>query len=154
LFVAFRSVRDAALVMLNLPLALVGGALAVWASGGILSVASLVGFITLFGIAARNGIMMVSHYRHLLSVEKLSLHDAVVRGSLDRLIPILMTALTAGLALVPIVLAAGMPGNEIQAPMAAVILGGLTSSTLLNLVVIPPLFARFTRLEKAGTLDA
>jgi Cu(I)/Ag(I) efflux system membrane protein CusA/SilA len=151
LFVAFRSVRDAALVMLNLPLALVGGAAAVWATGGVLTVASLVGFITLFGIAARNGIMMVSHYRHLLGVEKLSLHDAVIRGSLDRLIPILMTALTAGLALVPIVLAAGMPGNEIQAPMAVVILGGLTSSTLLNLVVIPPLFARFTQGENMRT---
>ncbi len=150
LFVAFRSVRDAALVMLNLPLALVGGAAAVWASGGVLNVASLVGFITLFGIAARNGIMMVSHYRHLLAVEKLSLHDAVIQGSLDRLIPILMTALTAGLALVPIVLATGKPGNEIQAPMAVVILGGLTSSTLLNLVVIPPLFARFTRREAGG----
>jgi copper/silver efflux system protein len=149
LYVAFRSARDAALVMLNLPLALVGGAAAVWASGGVLNVASLVGFITLFGIAARNGIMMVSHYRHLLLVEKVSLPDAVIQGSLDRLIPILMTALTAGLALVPIVLATGTPGNEIQAPMAAVILGGLTSSTLLNLVVIPPLFARFAKVEDA-----
>jgi CzcA family heavy metal efflux pump len=143
LYLAFRSARDAALVMLNLPLSLVGGAAAVWMSGGVLNVASLVGFITLFGIAARNGIMMVSHYRHLLAVEKLPLREAVVQGSLDRLVPILMTALTAGLALVPIVLAAGEPGNEIQAPMAVVILGGLTSSTLLNLVVIPPLFARF-----------
>jgi CzcA family heavy metal efflux pump len=143
LYVAFRSVRDVAIVMLNLPLALVGGAAAVWVGGGVLNVASLVGFITLFGIAARNGIMMVSHYNHLLGVEKLALPQAVVQGSLDRLIPILMTALTAALALVPIVLAAGEPGNEIQAPMAAVILGGLTSSTLLNLVVIPPLFARF-----------
>jgi CzcA family heavy metal efflux pump len=143
LYLAFRSVRDTALVLLNLPLALVGGAAAVWAGGGVLNVASLVGFITLFGIAARNGIMMVSHYRHLLLVEKLPLREAVVEGSLDRLVPILMTALTAGLALVPIVLAAGEPGNEIQAPMAVVILGGLTSSTLLNLVVIPPLFARF-----------
>jgi CzcA family heavy metal efflux pump len=146
LFVAFRSVRDAALVMLNLPLALVGGAAAVWAAGGVLSVASLVGFITLFGIAARNGIMMITHYRHLLLFERLTLREAVVQGSVDRLVPILMTALTAALALVPIVLAAGEPGNEIQAPMAAVILGGLTSSTLLNLIVIPPLFARFARV--------
>jgi Cu(I)/Ag(I) efflux system membrane protein CusA/SilA len=149
LYIAFRSVRDAALVMLNLPLALVGGAAAVWASGGVLNVASLVGFITLFGIAARNGIMLVSHYRHLLLVEKLSVVDAVIQGSVDRLIPILMTALTAGLALVPIVLASGKPGNEIQAPMAAVILGGLTSSTLLNLIVIPPLFARFAKVRDA-----
>jgi len=149
LFMAFRSVRDAALVMFNLPLALVGGAIAVHLGGGILSIASLVGFITLFGIAARNGIMMVTHYRHLLDAEGRPLRDAVVEGSLDRLVPILMTALTAGLALIPIVLAAGEPGNEIQAPMAAVILGGLTSSTLLNLLVIPPLFARFAILRAA-----
>jgi CzcA family heavy metal efflux pump len=146
LFVAFRSVRDTALVMLNLPLALVGGAVAVWMGGGVLNIASLVGFITLFGIATRNGIMMVAHYRHLLTVEGFSMSEAVVHGSLDRLVPILMTALTAALALIPIVLAAGEPGNEIQAPMAAVILGGLTSSTLLNLLVIPPLFARFARV--------
>jgi copper/silver efflux system protein len=151
LVVAFRSVRDAALVMLNLPLALVGGAAAVWVGGGVLNVASLVGFVTLFGIAARNGIMMVTHYRHLLTVEGLSVQEAVLRGSLDRLVPILMTALTAGLALVPIVLAAGKPGNEIQAPMAAVILGGLTSSTLLNLIVIPPLFARFATVDGRET---
>jgi CzcA family heavy metal efflux pump len=148
LFVAFRSVRDTVLVMLNLPLSLVGGAAAVWATGGILNVASLVGFITLFGVAARNGIMLVTHYRRLLAVEGLPMREAVVRGSLDRLVPILMTALTAGLALVPIVLATGEPGNEIQAPMAAVILGGLTSSTLLNLLVIPPLFARFARVSQ------
>jgi CzcA family heavy metal efflux pump len=146
LFVAFGSLRDTALVLLNLPLALMGGAVAVWLSGGILNVASLVGFITLFGIATRNGIMMITHYRHLLEREGLSLREAVLVGSLDRLIPILMTAITAGLALVPIVWAAGEPGNEIQAPMATVILGGLTSSTLLNLVVLPSLFARFTKL--------
>ncbi|WP_437665572.1 efflux RND transporter permease subunit [Sorangium sp. So ce1182] len=109
----------------------------------LLSIASLVGFITLFGIATRNGIMMVTHYRHLLTVEGLPLREAVIQGSVDRLVPILITALTAALALVPSVLAAGEPGNEIQAPMSAVILGGLTSSTLLNLIVIPPLFARF-----------
>jgi Cu/Ag efflux pump CusA len=145
LFAAFRSLRDTALVLVNLPLALMGGAVAVWLGGGILDVASLVGFITLFGIATRNGIMMITHYRHLLEVEGLPLREAVLQGSIDRLLPILMTALTAGLALIPIVLAAGEPGNEIQAPMAAVILGGLTSSTLLNLLVIPPLFARFGR---------
>jgi Cu/Ag efflux pump CusA len=143
LFMAFRSWKDAALVMVNLPLALVGGAIAVHLGGGIISIASLVGFITLFGIATRNGIMMISHYRQLLLEGRLPLHDAVVQGSVDRLIPILMTALTAALALIPIVLATGEPGNEIQAPMAAVILGGLTSATLLNLLVVPPLFARF-----------
>jgi Cu(I)/Ag(I) efflux system membrane protein CusA/SilA len=145
LFFAFGSVRDAALVLFNLPLALLGGAAAVWLTGGILNVASLVGFITLFGIATRNGIMMITHYRHLMTKEGLALRDAVLVGSIDRLVPILMTAITAGLALVPIVLAAGEPGNEIQAPMAVVILGGLTSSTLLNLLVIPTLFARYTK---------
>jgi Cu/Ag efflux pump CusA len=144
LYVAFRSTKDAALVMLNLPLALVGGAAAVWLSGGVLTIASLVGFITLFGIATRNGIMLITHYRHLMLVDGLPLREAVIRGSSERLVPILMTALTAALALVPIVLSAGEPGNEIQAPMAAVILGGLVSSTLLNLVVIPSLFARFS----------
>jgi Cu/Ag efflux pump CusA len=145
LYFAFRSARDAALVLLNLPLALMGGAIAVGLTGGILNVASLVGFITLFGIATRNGIMMITHYRYLLTTEGLPLREAVIMGSLDRLVPILMTAITAALALVPIVLAAGEPGNEIQAPMAVVILGGLTSSTLLNLLVIPTLFARFTK---------
>ena len=155
LFVAFGSARDAALVLLNLPFALMGGAIAVWVSGGILNVASLVGFVTLFGIATRNGIMMITHYRHLLTTEGLTMREAVLVGSLDRLVPILMTAITAGLALVPIVLAGGEPGNEIQAPMAVVILGGLMSSTLLNLLVIPSLFARFTTWqldEPAGAL--
>lgn len=142
LIVAFKSARDAAIVLFNLPLGLVGGAVAVQLGGGVLSIASLVGFITLFGIATRNGIMMVTHYRQLLE-QGTARGDAVIQGSLDRLVPILMTALTAAIALIPIVLAAGQPGNEIQAPMAAVILGGLVSSTLLNLVVIPPLFARF-----------
>jgi len=141
LFIAFQSWKDAALVLFNLPLALVGGVAAVWLGGGVLSIASLVGFITLFGIATRNGLMLLTHYRYLLQVDGLTLREAVLRGSSERLIPILMTALTAALALIPIVLAAGEPGNEIQAPMAAVILGGLTSSTLLNLIVIPPLFA-------------
>lgn len=150
LFLAFRSLRDVALVMFNLPLALVGGAVAVWLGGGVMSIASLVGFITLFGIATRNGIMLISHYRHLILSENRPVHEAVVQGSLDRLIPILMTALTAALALIPIVLAAGEPGNEIQAPMAAVILGGLASSTLLNLLVLPTLFARFG-VDRRGT---
>jgi CzcA family heavy metal efflux pump len=150
LFLAFRSFGDAALVMLNLPLSLVGGAVAVWLGGGVLTIASLVGFVTLFGIATRNGIMMVTHYRHLLATEGVPLHEAVVQGSVDRLVPILMTALTAALALIPIVLATGEPGNEIQAPMSAVILGGLTSSTLLNLFVVPALFARFAKRTVAG----
>ncbi len=142
LYAAFWSLRDALIVLFNLPLALVGGAIAVYAGGGVLSIASLVGFITLFGIATRNGIMMVTHYRQLLEEGEERAH-AVIHGSLDRLVPILMTALTAAIALIPIVIATGEPGNEIQAPMAAVILGGLLSSTVLNLLVVPTLFARF-----------
>lgn len=151
LYLAFKSIRDALLVMINLPLSLMGGAVAVWLGGGVMTVASMVGFITLFGIATRNGIMMVTHFRHQLEVEGMPMREAVIEGSLDRLTPILMTAITAALALVPIVLATGEPGNEIQAPMAAVILGGLAGATLLNLVVIPTLFARFARVKPSDS---
>ncbi len=142
LFMAFRSVKNALLIMVNLPLALVGGIAAVSLTDGILSVASLVGFITLFGIATRNGIMLISHYEHMRSKESASMKEAIERGSTDRLIPILMTALSSGLALVPLILAGHQPGNEIQAPMGIVILGGLISSTLLNMFVVPTIYAR------------
>lgn len=143
---AFGSSRDALLVMANLPLALIGGVLGIYASGGVLSVASIVGFITLFGIATRNGIMLVSHIRHLQEREGVQdFRAAVVRGAKERLVPILMTALAAGLALVPIALSAGQPGSEIQAPMAMVILFGLASSTALNMIVVPILYERFGR---------
>ncbi len=145
LFLAFRSVPMALLIMVNLPLALIGGVVATFLGGGVLSVGSLVGFITLFGIATRNGIMMISHYEHLRTVEGASFAEAIERGSLERLAPILMTALCAGLALVPLVLAGKEPGNEIQAPMGVVILGGLLSSTALNMIVVPALYARFFR---------
>jgi Cu/Ag efflux pump CusA len=141
LFVAFRSHRHALIVLVNLPLALVGGIFAVALGGGVLSIASLVGFITLFGIATRNGVLLVSHYQHLMREEGVPLLTAVVQGSHERLAPVLMTALTAGLALIPLVLAGGQPGNEIQSPMAQVILGGLLTSTFLNLVLVPVLFA-------------
>lgn len=119
---AFGSSRDGLLIMLNLPLALIGGVVGVYLAGGVLSVASIVEFITLFGLATRNGIMLVSHIRHLLEHEGVSdFTAAVVRGAKERLVPILMTALAAGLALVPIALSAGEPGSEIQAPMAMVI---------------------------------
>jgi CzcA family heavy metal efflux pump len=143
---AFGSSRDALLVMVNLPLALIGGVIGVYLTGGVLSVASIVGFITLFGIATRNGIMLVSHIRHLQAHEGVTdFTTAVVRGARERLVPILMTALAAGLALVPIALSAGEPGSEIQAPLAMVILLGLLSSTALNMVVVPVLYERFGR---------
>lgn len=145
LWSALRSQRDAALVMVNLPLALIGGVLVVAAGGGVLSVASLVGFVTLFGIATRNGILLVTHYHHLVQHEGADLTEAVVRGSEERLVPVLMTALGTALALAPIAAAVGEPGNEIQAPMAAVILGGLASSTVLVLVVLPVLYIRYGR---------
>ncbi|MEX2262718.1 MAG: efflux RND transporter permease subunit [Bryobacteraceae bacterium] len=135
---AFHSTRDALIIMLNLPLALVGGVAGVYLAGGVLSVASLIGFITLFGIATRNGIMLISHIRHLREVEGVTdLHEAVIRGASERLAPILMTALAAGLALIPIAAGMGKPGSEIQAPMAMVILFGLFTSTTLNMVVVP-----------------
>jgi CzcA family heavy metal efflux pump len=130
LFVAFRTARDALLVMLNLPLAIIGGVVGVFVSGGVLSVASIIGFITLFGIATRNGVMMIAHIHHLVEHEGVrDAAEAVKRGAEERLLPILMTALAAGLALVPLALAAGQPGSEIQSPMAVVILFGLASST-------------------------
>ena len=142
---ALQSGRDAALVMVNLPLSLIGGMVIVLLGGGVLSIASLVGFITLFGIATRNGILLVTHYHHLVRAEGSTQGEAVLRGSEERLVPVLMTALATALALVPIALAAGQPGNEIQAPMAAVILGGLVSSTALVLFVLPVLYVRFGR---------
>lgn len=143
LYFAFRNHRHALIVLVNLPLALVGGVFSVALGGGVLSVASLVGFITLFGIATRNGVLLVSHYQHLMKEEGLALFEAVVQGSRERLAPVLMTALTAGLALVPLILAGEHPGNEIQSPMAEVILGGLLTSTFLNLILVPVLFARW-----------
>lgn len=144
LYVAFRSMRDALLVMLNLPLALIGGVAGLYVAGGVLSVATLIGFITLFGIATRNGVMLIAHIRHLKAAEGVEdLRVAVIRGATERLVPILMTALAAGLALVPLALAVGEPGSEIQAPMATVILFGLLSSTLLNMFVVPSLYLRF-----------
>lgn len=134
----FRSLTDAGIILLNLPLALVGGVAGVFAGGGVLSVASIIGFITLFGIATRNGIMLISHIRHLMEVEDVANpREAVIRGAQERLVPILMTALAAGLALIPIALGKGQPGSEIQAPMAFVILFGLLRSTFLNMFVVP-----------------
>ncbi len=144
LHVVFRSIGDTLLIMVNLPLALIGGVVGVYLSGSILSVASVIGFISVFGIAARNGIMMVSHIRHLQRFEGVTdFPEAVRTGAMERLAPILMTALAAGLALVPLALGGEQPGREILTPMAIVILCGLLSSTFLNMLVVPTLFLRF-----------
>ncbi|MFH1277591.1 MAG: efflux RND transporter permease subunit [Candidatus Eisenbacteria bacterium] len=148
LYIEFGSFRQAILVMVNLPLALIGGIMSVHLSGGVLSIASLVGFITLFGIAVRNGILMVSHFNHLIDDEEMAVDEAVLRGSMERLSPILMTALTTGLALLPLALSGDKPGSEIESPMAFVILGGLLTATFLNLVVVPVLYLRWGRATK------
>jgi CzcA family heavy metal efflux pump len=163
---AIGSVRVALLVLVNLPLALIGGILAIFLTESpnvltnfialfgagtyvapVISIASLVGFITLFGIAVRNGILLVNHYRHLVEVDGVEMHEAIVRGSMERLVPILMTALTAALALIPIILKGDKPGNEILAPLSVVILGGLLTSTFLNLVVVPAGYAAIHRVK-------
>lgn len=143
LMVAFRSARDTALVMLNLPLALIGGVIGVWLTDDIVSIASLIGFITLFGIATRNGVILIDHIRRLVYDYNLDPLTAVRQGAEERLVPILMTALATALALVPLALARGEPGSEIQAPMAIVILFGLLSSTSLNMLVVPAMCLRF-----------
>lgn len=146
----FRSITAAAIIMVNLPLALIGGVIGVWLTDGILSVASLIGFIALFGIATRNGIMLVSHIRHLQEEEGVTdFREAVARGAMERLAPILMTAMATALALVPVALGAGEPGSEIQAPMAIVILAGLVSATALNMIVVPAAYWLFARGPRA-----
>jgi CzcA family heavy metal efflux pump len=142
LWLAFRSHGQVAIVLVNLPLALVGGVVALWASGGTISVASIVGFVTLFGIATRNGVLLVSRYRDL-AAEGVGVDEAVRRGSRERLAPVLMTAATAALALVPLALQGERAGNEVQSPMAIVILGGLVTSTALNLMDEPIHYRRF-----------
>jgi CzcA family heavy metal efflux pump len=151
LYIALKSARSAILVMANLPLALIGGVVMVFFSGGTLSIASLVGFITLFGIATRNGIMLISHYTHLMEEEGVAFRDAIVQGSMERLSPILMTALVTGIGLLPLAMGKGEPGKEIHQPMAIVILGGIVTSTFLNMIVIPALYLKYGRAEVAAT---
>ena len=139
LFQEFKNVKTAGIILLNLPLALIGGVFSIWLTSGIMSIPSIIGFITLFGVATRNGILLVSHYK-TLRTEGMNLYDTIITGSKDRLSPILMTALTAGLALVPLAIAGDLPGNEIQSPMAKVILGGLLTSTLLNIFIVPVVY--------------
>src|SRR5262249_2331273 len=150
---SFRRWRLALLTFVTLPMALVGGILAAWAGGGIISLGSLVGFFTVFGIAARNGILMINHWQHLEQYEGMEFGtELVIRGARERLPPILMPSLATGLALVPLVLLGERPGHEIEHPLAVVVLGGLATSTLLNLLVLPPLYLRFgkSRREREG----
>lgn len=139
LYQEFKDLGMAAIILINLPLALIGGVVGIWLTSGVLSIPAIIGFITLFGVATRNGILLVSHYE-TMQREGRSLFEAVIHGSIDRLTPILMTALTAALALIPLALAGDEPGNEIQSPMAKVILFGLLSSTLLNIFIIPAVY--------------
>jgi Cu/Ag efflux pump CusA len=139
LYQEFKSLKITTIILLNLPLALIGGVLSIWLTSGILSIPAIIGFITLFGVATRNGILLVSRFR-ALQEEGFGIRETVMTGSVDRLSPILMTALTAGLALIPLAIAGDLPGNEIQSPMAKVILGGLLTSTLLNIFVVPVVY--------------
>ncbi|MEO2127686.1 MAG: efflux RND transporter permease subunit, partial [Christiangramia sp.] len=143
LYFEFNNVKLAFVVLINLPLALIGGILIVYFTSGIVSIASTIGFISLFGIATRNGILLVSRYEDLRK-EGWKGYELIKTGALDRLNPILMTAFTTGLALIPLALKGGEPGSEIQSPMAVVILGGLLSATILNLVVIPCVYDLIT----------
>ena len=148
LYSEFRVWRLVVLVMLSFLFALIGGVIGVWSGGGSLSLGSLVGFVTVVGIAVRNGIMMISHFRHLQVEENMEFgDDLVIRGAEERLAPVLMTALTAALALFPLIVAGNKPGHEIEFPMALVIVGGLISSTLMNLLLIPPLYRHFGRVQ-------
>jgi Cu/Ag efflux pump CusA len=170
------SLRAAVLVMVNMPLALIGGIAAIYITEGggvisnslaligiggpyiapVISIASMVGFITLFGISIRNGILLINHYNHLMDVEGIPFREAVIRGSMERLVPILMTALAAALGLAPLALAAGKPGSELLSPLAIVTLGGLLTSTILNLIVIPAGFSLVfggTAKINSGTSD-
>jgi Cu/Ag efflux pump CusA len=144
LYIDFQSVRLTMMVFLTIPFALIGGVVAAWLAGGTLSLGSLVGFVTVLGIAARNGIMLVSHYRHLQEAEGEPFGvNLVLRGAEERLAPILMTVLATGLALLPLAVSGNKPGHEIEYPLAIVILGGLTTSTILNLFLLPPLYLAY-----------
>jgi Cu/Ag efflux pump CusA len=147
LFQEFRNAKLSGIILLNLPLALIGGVFTIYFTTGIISIPVIIGFITLFGIATRNGILLVSNYKHLQS-KGTSLHETIIKGSVDRLNPILMTALTAALALIPLAMSGDATGNEIQSPMAKVILGGLLTSTLLNIFVVPIVYSLIQKNEK------
>jgi Cu/Ag efflux pump CusA len=155
LYIAFNNLHNLLITFVNLPFALIGGVLAVYASGGWMSLGSLVGFVTLFGITLRNSIMLVSHYQHLVEEEGLPWNlDTAMRGASERLPSILMTALVTALGLMPLALGSGEPGREIEGPMATIIVGGLITSTLLNLLVLPAILLHFGRFVPAASRRA
>lgn len=151
LFLQFRSCKEAGVILLNLPLALIGGIFALFLTTGEVSIPAIIGFISLFGIATRNGMLLITEYKRLRLEEGKSVRDAIVLGSLSRLNPILMTALTSALALIPLALGGDLPGNEIQSPMAKVILGGLISSTLLNAFIIPVIYEKISHSDNTAS---
>ncbi|MGL5919773.1 MAG: efflux RND transporter permease subunit, partial [Bacteroidales bacterium] len=148
LFNQFRSAKQSAVILLNLPLALIGGVFAILFTDRIISIPAIIGFISLFGIATRNGMLLIDRYNELRK-EGLSVMDSIRTGSLDRLNPIVMTALTSALALIPLAFGGDLPGNEIQSPMAKVILGGLLSSTILNGFIIPIVYIYISKSDKS-----
>jgi Cu/Ag efflux pump CusA len=148
LYHEFKDAKESSIIMLNLPLALIGGVFILRLTSGEVSIPAIIGFISLFGIATRNGMLLISHYKHLRIEQNMPLLQAVVQGSMDRLNPILMTALSSALALIPLALNGDLPGNEIQSPMATVILGGLLTSTLLNGFIIPIVYILINKNEK------
>jgi len=149
LYLEFKDVTLSGIVLASLPLALVGGVFAVWISSGVVSIPSIIGFITLFGIATRNGVLLINRYQPLRHDGE-GLRESVIDGSVDRLNPILMTALTSALALIPLVLNGDKTGNEIQSPMAVVVLGGLLTSTLLNIFIIPIMYEWYAKRKKTN----
>ena len=153
LYHEFRSVKESAIILINLPLALIGGVFALLITTGEVSIPAIIGFISLFGIATRNGMLLISHYNHLQQEEGYGVYDSVIRGSLDRLNPILMTALSSALALIPLALSGDLPGNEIQSPMAKVILGGLLTSTFLNGFIVPIVYLMMHHNQQPKTSD-
>ena len=153
LYHEFRNVKESAIILINLPLALIGGVFALLITTGEVSIPAIIGFISLFGIATRNGMLLISHYNHLQQEEGYGVYDSVIHGSLDRLNPILMTALSSALALIPLALSGDLPGNEIQSPMAKVILGGLLTSTFLNGFIIPIVYLMMHHNQQPKTSD-
>ena len=149
LFAKFKNMNRSAVILLNLPIALIGGIFTLFITDGIMSIPAIIGFISLFGIATRNGMLLIDRYNELHR-EGNSIKDSVIKGSLDRLNPIIMTALTSALALIPLAVGGDLPGNEIQSPMAKVMLGGLLSSTLLNGFIIPIMYLLTTGRDKSN----